>query len=204
MCWYVFHRLGKCIGNAGIDNYYAVTIYVADPNTTICGGYQEEIQLGDCWNSTFAYYSIDMCDLSGLDPQSSTVHATSPATATPTPTSAPSDSGPSTGTLVGGIVGGLAGLALLLGLALWILKRKKSARKHAAFEEGRQAAYAEMEASPYRGEVDGGFHRHEMAEGGAKDVYKLRAAEVEQPIAELAAGEPQPRDGGYAVRHDGS
>lgn len=167
-----------------------------DPNTTICGGFQKEIQLFDCWNSTFAYYSIDMCTAGA--PTSDTLPSpTSPPTATFSSSS--SNSGPPTAALAGGIVGGLVGLALLVALAWWILRRKKRAWQQQAIEQ--HVAAVEVAATPWRSEVDGGISRHEMEEG--KGVYKHRAAEVEHPPAELAGNEgAQPRDGGYTVRGD--
>ncbi|KAF1930196.1 uncharacterized protein M421DRAFT_24793, partial [Didymella exigua CBS 183.55] len=169
----------------GLDAGCAVTIYVQDNDTTICGGFQEEIQLGQCWNSTFVYYSIDMCDLGA----SSSSVSSPTASASSTSSAAPSTS-PTTGTLVGAVLGGLAGGALILGLALWLLARKKRARKArdaAAAEHSRDDA--EIAVSPYRSEMDGTYQRHEMAQG--KIVYKQDAAEVAQPPVEL---------GGYEVR----
>lgn len=152
-----------------------------DPSTTVCGGFQEEIQLGQCWNSTFAYYSIDMCD---------TPNPSSSAPSSPEHNSHEL----TTGTLVGAVLGSLAGGALLLGFALWILARKKRARKArdaAAAEQsrGHDRAYAEVESSPYRSEMDGSYQRHEMEQG--KVVYKH---EVATPPVEL---------GGFEVRRDG-
>ncbi|KAF2629168.1 hypothetical protein BU25DRAFT_409630 [Macroventuria anomochaeta] len=157
----------------GLDSGCAVTIYVNDPETTICGGYQEEIQIGECWNSTFVYYSIDMCDIptTSLTPSITPLSSSSPS----------ASSGPATGILVGGIVGGLAGLGLILGFALWILARKKRARKHAAVQEHRHPA-----------EMNADYHRHEMSEG--KVVYKNHAAEVAQPPIELGGLELTPHE----------
>src|SRR5690242_7942503 len=125
-----------------------------------------------------------MCDIGALSSSS----AVPVSSTTPTASSSPStsSSGPTTGTLVGGIVGGLAGLALILGLALWLLVRKKRARKAAA-AAAQSGVYAEVESNPQRGEVDGHYPRHEMSEG--KDVYAHRAAEVEGPVAELGGRE---------------
>lgn len=162
-----------------------MTIYVNDDDTTICGGYQEEIQLGQCWNSTFVYYSIDMCDIGALSSPSSSSVATPAASSSPS-----SPTGSTTGTLVGGIVGGLAGLALILGIALWLLARKKRARKAAVAEE-HSRGYAEADTNPYRSEMDGTYQRHEMEEG--KVVYMHQAAEVAQPPVEL---------GGHELGHD--
>ncbi|KAF3039880.1 hypothetical protein E8E12_002995 [Didymella heteroderae] len=166
----------------GLDPGCAVTIYVDDTNTTICGGYQEEIQLGQCWNSTFVYYSIDMCDLPSSSSTPSSKDTTSNA--------------PTTGTLVGAILGGLAGGALLLGFALWVLARKKRARKArdaAAAEQSRDRdhAYAEVETNPYRTEMDASYQRHEMEQGMI--AYKHAAAEVATPPVEL---------GGFEVGRD--
>ena len=168
-----------------------MTIYIDDPDTTVCGGFQEEIQLGQCWNSTFAYYSIDMCDAPG-------------SSITPTPSSSSEDSDShslATGTLVGAILGSLAGGALLLGFALWVLARKKRARKACLARDAAEAGYsengggyaaanrAEVETNPYRSEMDGSYQRHEMEQG--KVVYKH---EVATPPVEL---------GGWEVRRDG-
>lgn len=189
----LFGSLARCVHTQSsmllfftrVANPAPVTIYIDDPSTTVCGGFQEEIQLGQCWNSTFAYYSIDMCDT----PSSSS--------ATPTPSSSSKDSDSqslTTGTLVGAVLGGLAGGALLLGIALWLLARKKRARKArnaAAAEEshGHDHAYAEVATNPYRSEMDGSYQRHEMEPG--KVVYKH---EVATPPVELA---------GWEVRRDG-
>lgn len=159
-----------------------------DPSTTICGGFQKEIQLGQCWNSTFAYYSIDMCD---------TPNPSSTASASPSPSN---KNGPTTGILVGAVLGGLAGGALLVGFALWVLARKKRARKArnaraaAAAESDQNASgpgkgYAEMDTNPYSSEMDGAYQRHEMEQG--KVVYKHERA---MPVVELDGLEV--RDGG--------
>ncbi|KAH6629716.1 hypothetical protein C7974DRAFT_472440 [Boeremia exigua] len=165
----------------GLDAGCGVTIYMADPDTTICGGFQEEIQLGDCWNSTFAYYSIDMCD-----PPSSTSSSTATATATSTSTSTPSASGSGTPrALIGGLAGGLGAALVLLLLALWLLARRKRARKAAAqAADAQRGDYAEVALTPARSEM-GAPPRYEMGGAGAKGVWAHRAAEVEQPVAEL-------------------
>jgi hypothetical protein len=168
----------------------AVTIYAQD-STTMCGGPQEEIQLAQCWNSSWVYYSIDMCDAA------LSTAATPEPTASSTATSTNTAHGLTTGTLVGAVLGGLVAGALLLGAALWVLARKKRARKARAAAEhegtefrGEGTKYqgegsgcvgytavnrVEADTNPYRNEMDASYQRHEMA---GKVVYKHDAAEV--------------------------
>ena len=162
-----------------------MTIYVDDPDTTVCGGLQKEIQMGECWNSTWAYYSIDMCDIGALNAPSST------PSATPSSSSSPSSSpSPSPATLAAAIIGALAGLALLLGLILWLLRRKSRAKKHMQemHQHGAYARGVEVEASPFRGEMDASAQRHEV-HAQEKTVYAHRAVEVDTPAVELGGME---------------
>ncbi|OSS52296.1 hypothetical protein B5807_02557 [Epicoccum nigrum] len=139
----------------GLDPGCAVTIYMDDPETTVCGGLQKEIQMGECWNSTWAYYSIDMCDIGALNAPSSTPSSTPPPS---------SSSSPSPSTLAAAIVGALAGLALVLGLALWLLRRKSRAKKRLQemHQHGAHSSGVEVEANPFRGEMDASLQRHEV------------------------------------------
>ena len=75
---------------------------------------------------------------------------------------------------------------MILGLALWLLARKKRARKQAVVQE-QGGVHAEAAANAYRGEMDGNYQRYEMEEG--KVMYKHQAAEVAQPPVELAGHE---------------
>ncbi|KAF2996908.1 hypothetical protein E8E13_005803 [Curvularia kusanoi] len=162
----------------GLDAGCAVTIYVDDPDTTVCGGLQKEIQLGECWNSTWAYYSIDMCDIGAINQPSST----------PTSFSSKSSS-PSPALLAACILGALAGVALLLGLALWLLRRKQRAlanQQSTGLGAGLgMSAGVEVEARAMRGEMDASGQRHEM-QAQAKTVYAHEVVEVGTPAVELA------------------
>lgn len=159
----------------GLDPGCGVTIYMNDPETTICGGFQREISLGECYNSTYVYYSIDFCDIGAIG------ETPSPTSRVPTssPSSGPS-SGPPIGAIVGGVVGGVLGLALIAGIAAWILIKKRRARRNAEVGDTRPS---EMYAGMYQ-------ERHEMSDGPV--VYKSHAVEVVQPPVELAGDDARP------------
>lgn len=169
-----------------LDPGCAVTIYVNDPSTTICGGLQQEVRLGECWNSTFVYYSIDMCDISAIGQTPSSTpspssSASASASASVSPTAVPL-SGPSVGAIAGGVIGGVVALGLIAGLVAWFLIKKRRARRTDGFMEhnGPAEMYAGMR-----------YERHEMSDGPV--TYKSHAVEVAQPPAEL---------GGHELRQD--
>lgn len=63
----------------------------------------------------------------------------------------------------------------------------------------------EVEATPYRGELDASWMRHEMAEG--KTVYRHEVVEVAAPAAELdgvEVGRRQEGDGDGERREEGA
>lgn len=154
-----------------------------DDTTSMCGGYQEEIQLASCWNSTFVYYSIDMCD--PPSPSLSTT-PTPPATST-------TSKGPTTTTLIAAILGALAAGALLLALALWLLARRNRTRSAEAYTDVSDprihidgaAVRAEADPGLFRAELDAEL-RYEMPTG--KVMYQ-HVAEVAQPAVELGGVE---------------
>jgi hypothetical protein len=153
-----------------------VTIYVNDTTVDICAGYQEEIQPIDCYNSTFVYYSIDFCDAGAIGESPS-------ATPTPTPTPTPppsSSSGLSTGAIAGIAVGGGLALALITGLAVfYIMRRRNAARSQ------QTPGYTEpASVTPYEVHAK---HIQELGPGAV--AYKHTAVEIEQPPVELASTE---------------
>ncbi|CAO2653931.1 Nn.00g106640.m01.CDS01 [Neocucurbitaria sp. VM-36] len=154
----------------GLDPGCTVTIYANDTTEDICSGYQEEIRPVDCYNSSFVYYSIDFCD---------------PGAAQELPSSAPtSSSGTPTSAIVGGVVGGVLGLCIILGLVIYMIRKRR-----AKVGSG----------TPYAGEtaqVDEWYAQH----AGPQElpthmlVYKRAVAEVEQPPVELAGREMMTTD----------
>jgi hypothetical protein len=150
----------------------AVTIYVNDTSTSICGGYQEEIQPIDCYNSTFVYYSIDFCDAGAIGESPS---------ATPTPTPTPSSSsGLSTGAIAGIAVGGGLALGLIVGLAVFYFMRRRNAAR-----SQQTPGYTEpASVTPYEVHAK---HIQELGPGAV--AYKHTAVEIEQPPVELASTE---------------
>lgn len=149
----------------GLDPGCTVTIYVEDTTTTMCGGYQEEIQMVDCYNSTFVYYSFDFCDPAG-------------ARASSTPTSSPKSS---TGAIVGGVVGGVLGFGIILGLIICLIRKRRQPQSWDNPYPNGPAQINEMYAQ----------ERQELPSNMM--VYKGAIAEVQQPPVELEgypAGHP--------------
>lgn len=97
-----------------------VTIYGhdSDPDSPCSSTTYQLAELATCYNASWVYYSIDMCT---LPMPGSTSTSTSSAAAATVTVSASSSSSNHTGAIVGGIVGGVGGLALILGLAWWLL-----------------------------------------------------------------------------------
>lgn len=131
----------------------------------MCGGYQEEIQMVDCYNSTFVYYSFDFCDPAG-------------ARASSTPTSSPKSS---TGAIVGGVVGGVLGFGIILGLIICLIRKRRQPQSWDNPYPNGPAQINEMYAQ----------ERQELPSNMM--VYKGAIAEVQQPPVELEgypAGHP--------------
>ncbi|KAJ4992278.1 hypothetical protein SVAN01_02297 [Stagonosporopsis vannaccii] len=148
-----------------LDPGCAVTIYANDTTNDPCSASPESQALGQliaCYNTTYHYYSIDMCDPAAA--LSSAPPAQAPATSS------------HTGAIVGGVVGGVLGLALIAGFVFWILRRRQ-------FE---QAAAAQQNNMVPRGELQG-YQQCEL--GTDKVTYKKEAVEVEVPPVELGGQE---------------
>ncbi|USP75180.1 hypothetical protein yc1106_02454 [Curvularia clavata] len=146
-----------------------VTIYAKDTTEDPCSGYQEEIQPIDCYNSTFVYYSIDFCD-GGANTQPSSSSGS---------TGNSSSSGLSAGAIVGATLGGVAGLAIIVGLIVFfVLRKRRRTRESPEVAEHMASGPSEVQSKQL----------HEMGPGTV--VYKRNAAvEVEQPAAELEGTE---------------
>ncbi|KAH7086900.1 hypothetical protein FB567DRAFT_54884 [Paraphoma chrysanthemicola] len=126
----------------GMDPGCTVTIYADDYSGDICSSTapQLEINLVDCYNSSYIYYSIDWCN--------------SPRSATPSPSSSTSSSAKvSTGAIVGGVVGGVVVLGILIGVGVYMWKRK--IRNNDAPQEVGGTGIAELSYEPKPMEMDG-------------------------------------------------
>lgn len=108
-----------------------VTIYEKDTTSDICSGTAIVAELAQCYNTTYVYYSIDMCTTpsssSSISSTSSATTSSGAATTTITASSTPTASHKTnTGAIAGGIVGGvLAVAAVLLGLFLYMRRKKR-------------------------------------------------------------------------------
>ncbi|KAH6643603.1 hypothetical protein C7974DRAFT_1317 [Boeremia exigua] len=98
-----------------LDPGCSVTIYSNDTTNDPCSASPDSQALGQliaCYNTTYHYYSIDMCD---------------PAAAR---SSSPPELVPKshTGAIVGGVVGGVLGIAVLIGVVFWHDPLQRAAR----------------------------------------------------------------------------
>ncbi|KAI8938900.1 hypothetical protein NX059_004757 [Plenodomus lindquistii] len=150
----------------GLDEGCAVTIYKNDTTTDPCSGFASLATPIACYNSTYVYYSIDMCLPGGA--QASSVP-------TPSPSTTPTSSGPSAGAIAGSVVGGVVGLGIIIAIILFVvLKKKKKAKELAAapHESGGAEVLPQYHQMP-----------HEIGRGSM--IYKNNAVEIEQPPIEL-------------------
>jgi len=133
-----------------LDSGCAVTIYQNDTDADICSGFALEVQLQPvvCYNSSWAYYSIDECD--------PTAQSTSAAATTST---APAKKNTSTGAIVGGTIGGVLGLALLAGVLMFIY-RKRIAKKKEPGSSGTYHGVVESDMTDV----------HELSTDGPKEM----------------------------------
>lgn len=141
-----------------------VTIYASDTTNDPCSASPEGQALGQpiaCYNSTYHYYSIDMCD---------------PAAALTTAPPAPASES-HTGAIVGGVVGGVLGLAFIVGIIFWTARKTRFEQAAAAAQQSSMVQYGELQ----------GFQQCEL--GTNKVMYRKDAVEVEVPPVELGGQE---------------
>jgi len=107
-----------------------VTIYAqnSDPESPCSSTVLEIANIPTCYNTSWIYYSIDVCTPPDqLSSSSSSGSKASSPTSTPTDTPSPQNSPTNrTGAIAGGIVGGVCGLALVAGLVYFSLRRNRS------------------------------------------------------------------------------
>ena len=140
-----------------------MTIYGNDTTNDPCSATPEDKKVGQliaCYNATYIYYSIDMCDPAAVIPTNQPVVKKS-----------------HTGAIAGGVVGGLVGLALILGGAFWIVKKNRTQQQAAPVQENRTEHWSELQ----------GREQNEI--GAGKVVYRREAVEVEAPPVELGGEE---------------
>jgi len=129
------NSLGLLVGQH--TNRCAVTLYGDDTTEETCSATLKiTAQPAVCYNSTWQYYSVDLCTPPSLIPTS--------ATASPlaTGTAATNTGGGNVGAIVGGVVGGVVFLAAVGTAALWFLSIRPKRRRRQAEEEAAAAAAA--------------------------------------------------------------
>lgn len=186
----LFCEIMDAVVRTAMLTMYIVTIYMNDTTVDICSGFQEEIELVDCYNSTFAYYSIDFCDAGAIgDSPTATPTPTPIPTTTPTPISTPppvASSGISTGAIVGAAVGGGIALGIIIGLVVfYVMKKRNSGRSRENLSSAELANVTPVEVHAK--------HIQELGPGAV--AYKHSPVEVEQPPVELAGVEMRRNEG---------
>ncbi len=143
-----------------------VTIYGNDTTNDPCTASPEDKALGQpiaCYNATYHYYSIDMCDPAAAQP------STLPSMSTKDHTAA----------IIGGVVGGVLGLAVIIGTVFWATRRYRFKHQVASIQQSNMSQYNELQA----------YQHNEL--GAGKVTYKREAVEVEVPPVELGGYEVQ-------------
>ncbi|KIW01945.1 uncharacterized protein PV09_06783 [Verruconis gallopava] len=153
----------------GLDPGCTVTLYMFDNTTDICGGFQDEhTQIAVCYNSTWAFYSIDFCDPAAAGSGNSTSSSNSQNNG--------SGSSSHTGAIVGGVVGGVLGLAAIIGATVYFTRRSVT---RANADDG-----PPENTRPHVSEM---FSEHAKELPVQPEVYEKTANSVRLPPVELPA-----------------
>ncbi|KAG9206393.1 hypothetical protein G6514_003224 [Epicoccum nigrum] len=124
-------------------------------------------------------YSAERIRLSGnATAPSASPSATSSSSSTPSSSASPSDSGLSKGAIAGIVLGGLLALIALLGLALFLLKRRKNKAKHVEETKGEELAATPPTRPP----------EYHQAHAGKERFGYAAEADAAQPPVELGDG----------------
>lgn len=127
------HLLEALLVELSTNSIGTVTIYQADTTLQPCSGYAVLGSVNTCYNTSWAYYSVDNCDIPALlsialtaSKTSTRTAATEAATAAST-TSAAASGGVNLngGDVAGIVIGCIAGTALILA-GIWFLMRKRA------------------------------------------------------------------------------
>jgi hypothetical protein len=162
----------------------AVTIYEKD-NEDECSStaFKQFAVVPTCYNASWIYYSIDLCNNpSGPTtlPNPSDTPSDTPAssqTSTPTNSSAPqTSSNGHTGAIAGGVVGGVCGLALVAGLIIFLMRRRRRHGQQQPVDQETRAT-APTELSPQD-------TKHEMYTQGAPP-QEIGRNSLHMPAVEL-------------------
>lgn len=105
------------------------TIYQANTDSDTCSGYAIVADIATCYNTSWAYYSIDMCSRAAATSTSSSSSSTSTSSAS---TSSASE-GVSGGAIAGAVVGSVCGLGIIASVSVYLFwfrpKQKREKRK---------------------------------------------------------------------------
>lgn len=141
------------------DVFPAATIYQNNTNSYTCSGAAYIAYISRCYNTSWAYYSIDQCTpvTSGSSPSTSSTSASTSDTSS-------TDNGISGGAIAGAIVGSVCGLGIIAAVCVYLFwfrpKQKEKEKKEREDAESRAAA--EVEAKKREEESKAGPKPHEL------------------------------------------
>ncbi|KAI0503155.1 hypothetical protein F5B22DRAFT_563144 [Xylaria bambusicola] len=160
----------------------SVTIYGDDPKDPICSATNNTIaEPLVCYNSTWAYFSVDLCSPRSSSLTTSTSTSTSSATATttmttPTTASESSSNNVNVGAVVGGTISGVFVLAIIAGAGLYFFW----------FRPRQQRQMAELPAHSATSPGGGENEAYMMKDYYAKSNQYKPLPEEPQPVHELS------------------
>lgn len=117
-----------------LDDGCSPTIYQPDTTSDTCSGYAIVASIATCYNTSWAYYSIDMCSKAAATSTSSSSTATSTASS-----GSSSEEGMSGGDMAGAVVGSVCGLGVIAAVSVylfWVRPKQQRKRKLEQDETG--------------------------------------------------------------------
>ncbi|KAJ0124996.1 hypothetical protein J7T55_006339 [Diaporthe amygdali] len=119
-----------------LDDGCTPTIYQKDSTSDICSGDQIIGYISRCYNTSWVYYSIDMCT-SVTTSDASSATSTSSSTSSASSTSIATSNGVSGGAIAGAVVGSVCGLGIIAAVCVYFFwfRPKQRERKRREIEE---------------------------------------------------------------------
>lgn len=121
-----------------------VTVYQPDTNELSCSGQAVLGAINICYNTSWAYYSVDNCDIPSLlsdalaTATSTSASSGTSSAASTTPTQSTTGVGLTSGGVAGIVIGCIAGTAAVLATIWFVMGRRRAAKQSAPVPEGQE------------------------------------------------------------------